>query len=83
MHFAMLILQNITYFCIRFHFTSFIKELNQYTIMDIISRIIERAKANKQRIEIEEKQRVEIRMKEKVFYTFGWKLTEGVGRGKG
>src|SRR5574344_10130 len=54
MHFAMLILQNITYFCIRFHFTSFIKELNQYTIMDIISRIIERAKANKQRIVLPE-----------------------------
>lgn len=50
----MLILQNITYFCIRFHFTSFIKELNQYTIMDIISRIIERAKANKQRIVLPE-----------------------------
>lgn len=50
----MLILQNITYFCIRFHFTSFIKKLNQYTIMDIISRIIERAKANKQRIVLPE-----------------------------
>src|SRR5574344_1387280 len=54
MHFAMLILQNITYFCIRFHFTSFIKELNQYTIMDIISGIVARAKANKQRIVLPE-----------------------------